>query len=246
MTDYRDKLFVITGAAGGMGRALAPLLLGQGARLLLNDVHVDGLAELAGALDAGARVATAVSPLDSLAACRDVVAATDGPIHALVHLAGIMEMDPLDGSDDRQMWHQVIDANLTNAHDMVAACLPRLADDPADPGRIVLLSSMAYRRGAPEFVAYTVAKGGLAGMVRALSRRLAPGVLVNGLAPGIIDTGLPDKVIALRGEQILKGIPLARWGEAEEVTSVIDFLCGPGSTYITGQIINVDGGVINS
>lgn len=81
--------------------------------------------------------------------------------------------------------------------------------------------------------------------MRALSRRLAPGALVNGLAPGIIDTGMPDHIIAMRGAQILRDIPLKRWGQASEVASVIDFLLGPASSYITGQVINVDGGIIN-
>jgi 3-oxoacyl-[acyl-carrier protein] reductase len=110
---------------------------------------------------------------------------------------------------------------------------------------MVFISSLAFRRGAFDHVPYTAAKGGVTGLVRALSRRLAPGVLVNGLAPGIIDTGMPQKIIATRGERLIREIPLQRWGEAREVATVIDFLLGVGASYITGQVINVDGGAIN-
>jgi 3-oxoacyl-[acyl-carrier protein] reductase len=83
-------------------------------------------------------------------------------------------------------------------------------------------------------------------LVRAYSRKLAPKILVNGLAPGIINTKMPKDLIKERGDDLLKQIPQKRFGEPEEVASVIMFLLSQSSSYINGQIINVDGGIINS
>jgi NAD(P)-dependent dehydrogenase (short-subunit alcohol dehydrogenase family) len=91
-----------------------------------------------------------------------------------------------------------------------------------------------------------MSKGALTGLVRALARRFAPDILVNGLAPGIILTTMPSGIIATRGDRLLAEIPLARYGEPEEVAGVVDFLSGPNATYMTGQILNVDGGIVNS
>ena len=93
---------------------------------------------------------------------------------------------------------------------------------------------------------YASAKGGLVGLTRALSRRYAPNILVNALAPGIIDTAMPAKIIAERGDRVVSEIPLRRIGRPEEVAGVIHFLLSDDLSYVTGQLINVDGGIINS
>ena len=118
--------------------------------------------------------------------------------------------------------------------------------DKNEVGRIVLLTSLAYRRGAYEHVPYTAAKGGITGLVRAFSKKFAPQILVNGLSPGIINTRMPQEIIKNRGQKLLDQIPLNRVGEPEEVASVIVFLLSRASSYITGQVLNVDGGIINS
>lgn len=83
-------------------------------------------------------------------------------------------------------------------------------------------------------------------MTRALSRRLAPKVLVNAIAPGIIETPMPQGLIDSHKNRLLENIPLARFGQPEEVASVITFLCSKSSSYITGQTINIDGGMVTS
>jgi 3-oxoacyl-[acyl-carrier protein] reductase len=128
---------------------------------------------------------------------------------------------------------------------MCVAFVPRI-DRAALPARIVLASSIAYRRGSPEHAAYAASKAGLIGLVRSLSRALAPQVLVNAVAPGVIRTRMTTDIIAQRHDTFMQTIPLRRYGEPAEIAAVIRFLCGHGATYLTGQTITVDGGMTNA
>jgi NAD(P)-dependent dehydrogenase (short-subunit alcohol dehydrogenase family) len=92
-----------------------------------------------------------------------------------------------------------------------------------------------------------MAKGALVGLTRALSRRLgSKGILVNALAPGIIETSMPAQIIKSRGTELLNSVPLGRFGKPGEIAGVVSFLLSEDASYITGQLINVDGGIINS
>ncbi len=240
-----NRLIVITGGAGGIARATVPILLEDGADVHLIDPDGEALRQLVDDLDAGSRIATAVSAITSPEACEAALEQVKRPIYGLVHLAGIFLPDDLD-ADARPVWNDVIAANLTNAFDMAAACRPRL--EPDDASRMIFVSSVAFRRGSFDHIAYTAAKGGIVGLVRALSKKLAPNTLVNGLAPGIIETKMPEHLLAeeRRRKVLMAETALKRFGHPREIGTVIQFLLGPGSSFITGQVINVDGGVANS
>ena len=242
MRELEGRTIVLTGAAGGIGVVVARMAAERGARLLLVDLDETRLDALLGTLP-GQGHAKAVSSLESPAACAAALGAIDGPLYGLVHMAGIYVPHPLEPGA-REVYDRTLAANTTNGFDLVNVMLPRLAAD--EPARLVFAASQAFRRGSIGHVAYSVAKGGVVGLVRALSRNLAPRVLVNGLAPGAIDTPMPAHQLALRGEEMLRDIPLGRIGRPEEVAGVVMFLLGPLSTYVTGQIINVDGGVHNA
>jgi NAD(P)-dependent dehydrogenase (short-subunit alcohol dehydrogenase family) len=243
--EFEGKLIVITGGAGGIARETARLLLEGGAELLLIDPNAGALEACAGELAPAERVRTAVSALESPAACTAALAGIERPVHALVHLAGVFRPDALDGAH-RPLWDATIAANLTNAFDMAAAIRPRL--DPDATCRMVFASSLAFRRGSFDHIAYTAAKGGIAGLVRALARALAPKVLVNGVAPGIILTGMPEHILdePERRERLLAETTLKRFGHPREVATVLRFLLSDDSSFMTGQLINVDGGVVYS
>ncbi len=238
---------LITGAAGGIGRPLARRLAGSGHRLILVDRPQTALPAVAEeVVAAGGSAKTIESELDTLEACRAVIKEA-AELRALVHLAGVFEPDP-NGPEDMSVWDRAIANNLTNGYMLagLAAQAISAAGLPDGAGRMVFISSLAFNRGSWEHVPYTCAKGGLVGLVRALARRHAPKILVNGLAPGIIDTPMPARIIAERGERLMNEIPLKRVGRPDEVAGVIHFLLGDDATYITGQLINVDGGMINA
>ena len=232
-----DGTIAITGAAGGIGRALCTLLAEGGCRLHLVDREDSDVLAFAESLGATASAGSA----GDAAAARAALAPVEGPLRGLVHLAGSMEDDPALG-DDPGVWERCMADNLRNAYDFATAVGERLPEGTM--GRLVFTSSLAFRRGAVDAVAYSAAKGGLVGLTRALARRFKARATVNALAPGIILTRMPEKVIERRGDRLLREIPLGRFGQPREVATVIRFLLSEDASYITGQCINVDGGQV--
>lgn len=238
---WADRLIAITGAGGGIGRSCATILDRLGARLLLLDQNEQALQATAQGLEAS-RHRTVCTRLESVDACTDALQ-DDEPLYGLIHMAGIYQGDDL-GEEHRDVWDRTLAVNLSMVFDLVSAAVPRMSGEQA--GRLVMATSVAYRRGSWDHLAYSASKGGVAALVRSLSRKLAPQVLVNAVAPGVIETGMPEQTIARRGDQLRNEIPLKRWGRPDEAASVAVFLCSDASSYVTGQIINVDGGMVNS
>jgi NAD(P)-dependent dehydrogenase (short-subunit alcohol dehydrogenase family) len=236
-----SRTIAITGAAGGIGRALCPLLAELGDRLVLIDRAEAGVAALAHEIGRGA-IAVAGTPL-SVDACEAALDRGEAPIHGLVHLAGTFEPDPELGRAP-EVWQRTMHNNIDNAYNFATALEPRLPE--GQMGRLVFISSLAFRRGGVQHAAYSAAKGALVGLTRSLARRFRQKATVNALAPGIIDTAMPAEIIRSRGEALLADIPLGRFGAAREVATVIRFLLSEDSSYITGQTINVDGGAVMS
>jgi 3-oxoacyl-[acyl-carrier protein] reductase len=239
---FTGKRIVVTGGAGGIGIETVRAFMDHGGHVIMADIDQAAL-ERAQATLGHVRLGTIASALDTPAECARVIEAAGAPVYALVHLAGLFERDELD-ADDHGVWNRAIAANLTNAYDMAVAFSTRF--DRREAARIVLTSSVAYRRGSADRVPYAAAKGGIVGLTRALSRKLAPYVLVNAIAPGVIETRMAEPTIAERGEAYRQEIPLKRFGKPSEIASVIRFLCSPDASYITGQTINIDGGLTNA
>jgi len=242
VSDFTGKRIVVTGGAGGIGVETVRAFMEQGGHVIMADIDEAALMRAQESLGR-VQLGTIASALDTPAECARVIEAAGGPVHALVHLAGLFEPDALD-PDDHGVWNRAIAANLTNAYDIAVAFSTRF--DRREPARIVLTSSIAYRRGSSHYVPYAAAKGGIVGLTRALSRKLAPDVLVNAIAPGVIETRMTDAIIAERGEAYRQEIPLKRFGKPSEIASVIRFLCSPDASYITGQTITIDGGMTNA
>lgn len=241
---------LVTGAAGGIGVETVRAMSAESVNLVCIDMDGDALSRLhkESAHLPGERVFL-TSALSSMEECKKVVDQCPGVLAGLVHLAGVFVPD-IDIEEDMHTYQHTMEANLTNGYALAYAAAQRMQSELANSdsessGAMVFTSSLAFRRGAAEYVAYSAAKGGLVGMTRALSRKLAPSIRVNALAPGLIDTPMPARIVAQRGDRLLDGVSLQRMGKASEIASVIAFLMGDGASYITGQTINVDGGIIN-
>jgi len=243
MADFTGKRIVITGGAGGIGIQTARAFLDQGAEVFLIDIEPERIAAAVAALGNDKRVRTLSSTLESPESCAAAYAQAGGPVHALVHLAGTFIPETMEPSG-RPIYDQAIANNLTNAYDMCIAFPAVRATDSTSA--IVLTSSIAYRRGGIDHPAYSAAKGGIVGLTRALSRKLAPEIRVNAVAPGVIRTRMTDQIIARQGNDRLAQIPMQRFGEPAEVATVIRFLASDDASYVTGQTITIDGGMTNA
>jgi 3-oxoacyl-[acyl-carrier protein] reductase len=241
MFDFAAHRLVITGAAGGIGSATAELFLRAGASVHLIDLNEMRLAEVVKRLGSFGRVTFSVSALQSADACKQAMHEGGGNFSGLVHMAGVFEDDPLDGS--HSVWTRAIESNLRSAYDAVIAY--REFVDRSRVCSIVLASSRSFQRGGVGVAAYSAAKGGIVGLTRTFSRELAPNVRVNCVSPGLIQTQMTTKLIEKMGAQRLAEIPLARFGDPIDVAGPIAFLCSDAAAYVTGQVLTVDGGVIN-
>lgn len=241
---YADKTILITGGAGGIGVQTAKVFLEAGAIVRLADRSAEALEQARVTLGAPERLQLQTNDFETHDACVRALEESGKP-YAMVHLAGISVPD-LDDLSDMSLFDATIGANVRNGYQLGRLFHERCAGTAELPGRMVFACSLAFRRGGVDRIAYSAAKGAIAGMVRAMTRRFAPTVHVNAVAPGIILTPMTRDLISDRGEKLMSEIPIRRFAEPREVATVIEFLCGPASSYVNGQIINVDGGTIHS
>jgi NAD(P)-dependent dehydrogenase (short-subunit alcohol dehydrogenase family) len=229
---------IVTGAAGGIGRAIVDALAEAGCVVAACDVAGAPLADVTGA------ATTAAFDVRDRAAVQQGVAdaiATLGGCDAVVANAGIVDTIHRAERFPQDEWRKDIETNLYGAFHVAQAAFAALAD--SGDGRVVAISSVAAEIGIPGQVAYGASKAGLVGMARTLAAEWAPrGVRCNVVMPGVIAT---PKVLAMpdRLQGMLKAaIPLRRFGAAEELAGVVSFLLSPAAAYITGAVVRVDGG----
>ncbi|MCD6016770.1 MAG: short-chain dehydrogenase/reductase [Solirubrobacterales bacterium] len=237
----KDRVAIVTGAAQGIGRAIAEKLDAEGAKVVVADQNAEGAEQAADVLERGEAVEVDVSSEESVGAMADKVVDEHGRIDALVNNAAIVPFIPWD-EVDLEHWRKIIDTNLTGVFLCVRAVQTPMRE--AGYGRIVNIASNTVLAGTPNMAAYVAAKGGVWGFTRALATELgADGVTVNAVAPGLTATeGVLDSPHkeAFEFVQSLQAIP--RRGESEDIAPTVAFLCSEEAGWVTGQMIAVDGG----
>ncbi|ABA23369.1 3-oxoacyl-[acyl-carrier-protein] reductase [Trichormus variabilis ATCC 29413] len=243
--NLRGQVAVVTGASRGIGRAIALELANYGATVVVNYASSstaadEVVAEITGAGGEAVALQADVSQVDQVDNLIDGAIDKFKHIDILVNNAGItrdtllLRMKPED-------WQAVIDLNLTGVFLCTRAVSKLMLKQRS--GRIINITSVAGQMGNPGQANYSAAKAGVIGFTKTVAKELASrGITVNAVAPGFIAT---DMTSNLKSEGILQYIPLGRYGQPEEIAGMVRFLAAdPAAAYITGQVFNVDGGMV--
>lgn len=237
---------LITGASKGIGREIAIALAKEGAEVAINYRSSEGQAiDVARMVEESRKSAWTyradVSEYESVQEMKEFLTKYFGPIDILVNNAGI-NIDRMFKKMEPDQWGKVLNVNLTGVFNCTNIFLEQLIE--SEYGRIINISSIVGQMGNIGQVNYAASKAGIIGMTKALARELArDNVTVNAIAPGFIETemvaGIPDKV----KEKVLQNIPLGRFGQPEEIAEAVVYLASPKAAYITGHVLNINGGM---
>ena len=257
---FRDKVILITGGAGGLGKGVASALLSNGAQVALCDLSSEGLDVAVAELDAGDRVHQIRANLadeKEAQGVADQVLEKAGRLDGLVSCAGIIQTIPF-GALSALDWNRVISVNLNGTFHVlrtVANHLQHKAQDGGTVGSIVLFSSAAGRSGRANNAHYAASKAAVISLTKSAALAYSPDVRINAVCPGVFLTPMWDAIMSQRDAEFGPGagkrhmdatiatIPLRRSGNVEELASVVTFLLSDEASYVTGQTINVDGGL---
>jgi len=248
--DLSGRVAVVTGGTTGLGHAIAIGLAEAGADVVPSSRRMEQVEKTAAEIEAlrrrSLRVTSDVVNRASLEALRDAVLAQFGKVDILVNAAGITHKSPTLEVSDAD-WSRVIETNLTGtlrACQVFGSVMVR-----AGYGRIVNIASLTSFRGFYQVAAYSASKAAVASLTQVLSIELArTGVNVNAIAPGVFPTPLNVSLIqgTPRGEELIQRTPMGRFGEHHEIAGAAVFLASEAASFVTGEVVAVDGGFLAS
>jgi 2-hydroxycyclohexanecarboxyl-CoA dehydrogenase len=244
-----SRVSVVTGAASGIGLGVVKGFVADGYDVALLDRDLAGCERAVAELkDSGVRVLAVhcdVADRASVTAAFEKVRAELGPVEILVTSAGIESFDPI-LEITPEKWDNIIAVNLTGTFSCIQAALPDML--AASWGRIVTISSQSAQSGAPNMAHYSASKGGVISLTKSLAVDLArSNITVNTIPPSLVDTPMARAAEAAGDfpgvDLIGPMVPLGRAGTPADIAAACSFLCGEGGSYITGQLIGVNGGM---
>jgi len=241
----KDKIALVTGGSRGLGKAIALQLANDGAQVVVNyATSGDKAEEVVAAIQAGGGKAIAmkadVSNLEEVEKMVDTIYEQFGRIDILVNNAGVTRFELLI-SMERADWDKVIGTNLGGIFNCSKTVAKYMMMQKS--GRIINMSSVAGERGGRGQSNYAASKGAVNAFTRSVAMELArKNVTVNAVAPGVVETEMSSEVIRRAQDIILNSVALKRLGQPEEIAKVVAFLASDDASYITGEVIRVDGG----
>ena len=248
MLDLQGQIALVTGASRGIGRSIALSMGRQGASIVGTSTSELGARGVTAALsDAGIEGRGTVLDVTHGESVFSVVKQIEenfGPISILVNNAGITRDNLLLRMKDEE-WDDTLETNLSSVFRVTKACLRGMVR--ARRGRVITVTSIVGATGNPGQTNYAAAKAGLVGFTKSLASEVASrGITVNGIAPGFIETDMTSSLEQSRRDALVTAIPLGRLGVGEDVAAAAVFLASPEASYITGQVIHVNGGLYMS
>jgi 2-dehydro-3-deoxy-L-rhamnonate dehydrogenase (NAD+) len=242
MFELTGQTALVTGAATGIGEAIAQRLTNAGARVAVADIDMEAASAAANRIGGGAfAVCLDVTRPEQAAAAVDKVTATAGSLDILINNAGLAGRAAPIWEQADEDWHRVMNVNIHGPFYLCRAVLPAMR--AKGYGRIVNIASIAGKEGNPNMVAYSASKAAIIGLTKAIAKEVATeGICINAVAPAVIRTKILDQLTQAQVEYMVQKIPMRRTGHAEEVAAVVHFLASRDCSFVTGQCYDVSGG----